>query len=124
MTHSKAIEAARSAAWGCRENGNIEFDRAIDAAISAYLSALLPVETGELAEWEKLAEGVPPAGWAAFYKNKYDELHVSLPMTGSSMKLALAADGIAALKTAFDADDETARRARSSGAAALAGRAE
>lgn len=45
---TKAIEAARSAAWGCRENGNIEFDRAIDAAISAYLSALLPVETEAL----------------------------------------------------------------------------
>lgn len=35
-----------------------------------------------------------PGPWTAFYKNKYDEWHVSLPITGSSMKLALCSDGI------------------------------
>jgi hypothetical protein len=35
-----------------------------------------------------------PAPWTAFYKPKYDEWHVSLPMSDSGMKLALAPDGI------------------------------
>lgn len=35
-----------------------------------------------------------PGPWTAFYKPKYDEWHVSLPMSGSSMRLALAPDGI------------------------------
>lgn len=32
--------------------------------------------------------------WTCFYKPKYDEWHVSLPVAGSSMKLALCPDGI------------------------------
>ncbi|MCA0032701.1 hypothetical protein [Mesorhizobium sp. B263B2A] len=35
-----------------------------------------------------------PGPWSCFYKHKYDEWHVSLPITGSSMKLALCPDGI------------------------------
>lgn len=35
-----------------------------------------------------------PGPWSCFYKHKYDEWHVSLPVAGSSMKLALAPDGI------------------------------
>lgn len=35
-----------------------------------------------------------PGPWSAFYKSKYDEWHVSLPVSGSSMKLALCPDGI------------------------------
>lgn len=35
-----------------------------------------------------------PGPWTCFYKHKYDEWHVSLPMTGGNMKLALCPDGI------------------------------
>lgn len=35
-----------------------------------------------------------PGPWTAFYKNKYDEWHVSLPIAGSNMKLSLCSDGI------------------------------
>lgn len=35
-----------------------------------------------------------PGPWTCFYKPKYDEWHVSLPMSDCSMKLALAPDGI------------------------------
>jgi hypothetical protein len=35
-----------------------------------------------------------PGPWTCFYKPKYDEWHISLPIAGSSMKLALCADGI------------------------------
>lgn len=35
-----------------------------------------------------------PGPWTAFYKPKYDEWHVSLPMSDCGMKLALAPDGI------------------------------
>ena len=32
--------------------------------------------------------------WEAFYKRKYDEWHVSVPMEDSSMRLGLFADGV------------------------------
>lgn len=35
-----------------------------------------------------------PGPWVAFYKAKYDEWHVSVPIAGSSMKWALFDDGI------------------------------
>lgn len=35
-----------------------------------------------------------PGPWTCFYKHKYDEWHVSLPVPGSSMKVALCSDGI------------------------------
>lgn len=35
-----------------------------------------------------------PGPWSAFYKAKYDEWHVSVPISGSSMKLALFEHGI------------------------------
>jgi len=35
-----------------------------------------------------------PGPWSCFYKPKYDEWHVSLPMANCGMKLALAPDGI------------------------------
>jgi hypothetical protein len=35
-----------------------------------------------------------PGPWSCFYKPKYDEWHVSLPMSDCGMKLALAPDGI------------------------------
>lgn len=41
--------------------------------------------------------------WTAFYKHKYDEWHVSLPMAGSGMKLALCSDGIQSRNREADA---------------------
>ncbi len=35
-----------------------------------------------------------PGPWQAFYKSKYDEWHVSIPMPGSSMGWALFDDGV------------------------------
>ncbi len=35
-----------------------------------------------------------PGPWTAFYKSKYDEWHVSVPMSEGSMKWALFDDGI------------------------------
>ena len=35
-----------------------------------------------------------PGPWEAFYKRKYDEWHVSVPMEDSSMRLGLFADGV------------------------------
>ena len=35
-----------------------------------------------------------PGPWSYFYKPKYDEWHISMPMPDSSMKLALCPDGI------------------------------
>lgn len=35
-----------------------------------------------------------PGPWNCFYKTKYDEWHVSLPMSRGSMRLALFPDGI------------------------------
>lgn len=35
-----------------------------------------------------------PGPWASFYKHKYDEWHVGVPMTSGSMKLALFPNGI------------------------------
>jgi hypothetical protein len=35
-----------------------------------------------------------PGPWTCFYKHKYDEWHVSLPVPGSSMKIALCSNGI------------------------------
>lgn len=35
-----------------------------------------------------------PGPWTVFYKHKYDEWHVALPIEGSNMKLALCPDGI------------------------------
>lgn len=34
-----------------------------------------------------------PGPWTYFYKNKYDEHHVSLPLIGQSMRLGLFEDG-------------------------------
>lgn len=46
-----------------------------------------------LAEMESGLEGTTKGQWTAFYKHKYDEWHVSVPVEGSSMKLALWEDG-------------------------------
>jgi hypothetical protein len=35
-----------------------------------------------------------PGPWACFYKHKYDEWHVSVPMSEGSMKWALFDDGV------------------------------
>lgn len=35
-----------------------------------------------------------PGPWTCFYKHKYDEWHVSVPMPDSSMKWALFDDGV------------------------------
>lgn len=44
-----------------------------------------------------------PGPWLSFYKAKYDEWHVSLPVADSSFKLALAPDGIQSLNREDDA---------------------
>lgn len=41
-----------------------------------------------------LLEKATKGPWACFYKHKYNEWHVSLPMDGSSMMMALNGDGI------------------------------
>jgi len=38
--------------------------------------------------------GHTPGPWACFYKHKYDEWHVSIPIADSTMKLALFDDGV------------------------------
>lgn len=44
---------------------------------------------------ERLANGGhTPGPWVSFYKSKYDEHHVALPVSGSSMKAFLCPDGI------------------------------
>lgn len=35
-----------------------------------------------------------PGEWKCFYKRKYNEWHVSMPIAGSSMRLALCENGI------------------------------
>ena len=35
-----------------------------------------------------------PGPWSCFYKHKYDEWHVSMPVAGSSMRAGLCDDGI------------------------------
>jgi hypothetical protein len=43
-----------------------------------------------------------PGPWKAFYKAKYDEWHISLPVDGSAMRAALFADGIPAINHESD----------------------
>jgi hypothetical protein len=40
-----------------------------------------------------LDAGPTPGPWDAFHKHKYDEWHVSVPLSGQSMSLALFSDG-------------------------------
>jgi hypothetical protein len=43
---------------------------------------------------EHVAEGShSPGPWVSFYKDKYDEWHVGVPLSSGSMKLALFPDG-------------------------------
>lgn len=44
-----------------------------------------------------------PGPWVAFYKHKYDEWHVSLPVEGSSMLLGIFPDGLRSENRAADA---------------------
>lgn len=44
-----------------------------------------------------------PGPWTYFYKHKYDEWHVALPMDGSQMKTALCDDGIQSANREADA---------------------
>jgi len=42
---------------------------------------------------EALAAGPTPGPWDSFYKHKYDEWHVSVPMAQGNMKWAMFDDG-------------------------------
>ena len=44
-----------------------------------------------------------PGPWTYFYKHKYDEHHVSLPLAGQTMKLALFEDGCPSERPEADA---------------------
>lgn len=44
-----------------------------------------------------------PGPWRAFYKNKYDEWHVSIPLENSNMRWAIFPDGINSRNPAADA---------------------
>lgn len=48
----------------------------------------------ERAALRALAMAATPGPWVAFHKHKYDEWHVSVPISGESMRLALFPDGI------------------------------
>ena len=37
---------------------------------------------------------ITPGAWSVFYKPKYDEWHVAVPLAGTTMKRALWGDGI------------------------------
>lgn len=52
---------------------------------------------------EALAAGPTPGPWSSFYKSKYDEWHVSIPVADSSMKWALFDDGIRTERPEADA---------------------
>lgn len=38
--------------------------------------------------------GHTPGPWTCFYKHKYDEWHVSMPISGSSMRFGIFDDGL------------------------------
>lgn len=46
------------------------------------------------AELRALVAKATPGPWTCFYKSKYDEWHVGVPMAGSSMKWGIFDDGI------------------------------
>jgi hypothetical protein len=75
----------------------MESCRAHDAMEKAMSggSNLTPAEVAALvSQIDALAEKATPGEWKAFYKHKYDEWHVSLPMPDSSMQRAMFDDGI------------------------------
>lgn len=53
---------------------------------------------------EALAAGPTPGPWVSFYKHKYDEWHVGVPLPGQSMKLALFPDGCPTERPQADAE--------------------
>ena len=49
---------------------------------------------GSASDVERVVMQHTPGPWACFYKHKYDEWQVTVPMSCSSMKLALFNDGV------------------------------
>lgn len=52
---------------------------------------------------DAIAAGPTPGPWTYFYKHKYNEHHVSVPLQGQSFKLALFEDGCPTERPAADA---------------------
>ena len=53
---------------------------------------------------EALAAGPTPGPWVSFYKFKYSEWHVGVPLAGQTMKLALFPDGCPTERPGADAE--------------------
>ena len=58
----------------------------------------------DIEELKRLEAKATPGEWVCFYKHKYDEWHVSVPMAESSMKLGLFRDGIPSDNPEHDAE--------------------